>query len=261
MRVKGDDVRRLGILAKRAPSEVWVEGVWDEAVFKNSVAVVGSRRMTEYGRRVLERLIPKLVGEGRTVVSGFMYGVDMTAHEMTMALGGKTVAVLGWGIESTPPELRVMAKRMVDSGGMVISEWREQKATRWTFPLRNRIVVALVDEVVVVEAAGKSGALITANLAIKYGKPVWAVPGPVTSRVSEGTNELIASGKAKIWTEAKSPPVVSQNQVIKLIENEEMDASEIARRLGKTVADVGAELTMLVLSGQVVESNGRFRLG
>jgi DNA processing protein len=261
-RVKGEEVKRFGILGKAAPKEIFVLGKWEEKLFENSVAVVGSRKMSEYGMRVTERIVTSLVAEGRTVISGFMYGVDMTAHEMVTKLGGRTVAVLGWGIgERLENREQRLVEEIVTNGGIVISEWEKQKGALWTFPARNRIVAALCDELIVVEAAEKSGALITAEMAIKYKKPVWAVPGPVTSRVSQGTNKLISDGKARIYlTPNPSPASVEghDSELLNLLANEVMDASEIARKLGKPVAEVASELTMLVLSGQVKEREGKY---
>lgn len=262
--VAGTHIARFKVLGKNAPRQIYCQGKWDEKMFVGSVAIVGSRRMTDYGRRVLERMIPILIGQGKTVISGFMYGVDMTAHLLTLAEGGRTVAVLGWGIDYPMADDQCqISNQIVQKGGLVISEWKDQPGALWTFPQRNRIVAALCDELVVVEAAAKSGALITAGLAIKYGKPVWAVPGPVTSKVSEGTNKLISQGKTKIWLAEslrveEQESVSNDNVIIRLIENEGMDVSEIARRLNKPAEEVGAELTMLVLSGQVEEREGKY---
>jgi DNA processing protein len=238
--------------------KLYYQGEWKEDLFTKCVAVVGSRRMTEYGRRAIEKIVPQLVQDGCTIVSGFMYGADQMAHKTCVECGGNTIAVLGWGInyplETSDQEL---ASSILKSGGLLVSEWEDQKPTLWTFPARNRIVAAISQEVIVVEAALKSGSLITANLALKLGKKVWAVPGPITSRVSEGTNQLIAEGKAGIWL-GKNREVKSDNQIIKILENESLDASEIARKLGESVDKIGAQLSLLTLSGQIVEKGGKY---
>lgn len=182
------------------PKHLYYQGQWDSQIFTKCVAVVGSRKMTVYGERVIEKLIPWLLSQNYTIVSGFMYGIDQYAHKICVENGGKTIAVLGWGI--TTPLVgsdAKLAKEIVDSGGLLLSEWKEQKPSHWTFPARNRIVAGLSTKIYVVEAAAQSGSLITARLALKLHKDLWAVPGPITSRTSVGTNKLIAQGKANMW--------------------------------------------------------------
>ncbi len=227
------------------------------------MGVVGSRRMTGYGRRVVEKIVPELVQKGWTIVSGMMYGVDQAAHEVCMDCGGKTIGVLGWGIEYRKLEIRdlKLEERIVTSGGLLASLWKDQMGTAWTFPARNQIVADICHELIVVEAAAKSGALLTAGMMIKRKKPVWAVPGPITSSVSAGTNQLIAEGKAKMWAgesrrgeeqESKSSPI------LELIRDEGLEADEIARRLGQPISEVGAQLSVLSLSGEVEEREGKY---
>src|SRR5258708_14202493 len=124
------------------PKELYARGTWNPDLFQNCVAVVGSRRMTEYGKQVIEKIIPELVFAKKTIISGFMYGVDQYAHEVCLQNGGKTIAVLGWGID-VPLDAHdtKLAKNIINSGGLILSEWENQKPTLWTFPLRNRIVV------------------------------------------------------------------------------------------------------------------------
>lgn len=245
---------------------LYYQGVWDEQLFAKCIAVVGSRRITEYGRRVVEKIVPQLVQDGWTIISGFMYGVDQAAHWEAVRSGGRTVAVLGWGIEfPLEDQDRILAEKIIKSGGLLVSEWQTQKPTLWTFPARNKIVAAISQEVIVVEAALKSGSLITAELARKLNKKVWAVPGPITSKVSEGTNMLIAEGKAQMWLPNlslnPSPDSGEGNgkgEVVMLLQNEPLDASEIARKLQKPIEKIGAELSLLVLSGVIIERAGKY---
>jgi DNA processing protein len=218
--------------------------------------------MTQYGRMVVELLVPQLVSQGYTIVSGFMYGVDQAAHRECLACGGRTIAVLGWGInwdEFDREDKRLMSE--IERNGLILSEWEDQKPMLWTFPQRNRIVAAIAHELYVVEAASKSGALITERIAEKLKRPVFAVPGPVTSKTSEGTNQLIADGKARMWI-AKREPVTkgasSDDPVVKLLESEPMNASDIARALGQPIDTVGAQLSLLVLAGEVMEREGTY---
>ncbi len=216
--------------------------------------------MTEYGRRVIETIVPRFVFEKRTIVSGFMYGVDQYAHEVCVKNGGNTIAVLGWGINRPLAEQdKRLASAIIDSGGMIMSEWEEQKPTLWTFPVRNRIVAALSSDVVVVEAALKSGSLITANIAHVLKRNVWAVPGPITSRTSAGTNALIAQQKAHIWLgDEPLKARVSNNPILRILDSEALTADEIARAIGTSVSQVGAQLSFLTLGGDVIEKGGKY---
>ena len=242
------------------PEEVWYIGDWSENLFARAVAVVGSRRMTEYGRRVVESLVPRLVDQGWTVVSGFMYGVDQEAHRVCVECGGKTVAVLGWGInERLETSDQRLADEIVKSGGLLISEWEDQKPTLWTFPARNRIVAAIASQIYVVEAAAKSGALITARMGRELGREIWAVPGPVTSTVSVGTNWLIKTGQAQMWVPNESMSRdTKKGDLYTMLQNEILTIDELVRKTGRSAEDLGAELTMMTLRGEVVEREGKY---
>ncbi|MCL4390246.1 MAG: DNA-protecting protein DprA [Patescibacteria group bacterium] len=244
------------------PKELFYQGEWEKNLFKNCAAVVGSRRMTEYGRQVIEKLIPQLIFEGKTIVSGFMYGADQYAHKICLDNGGKTIAVLGWGINvPLSGEDKKLAGRIVDNGGLLLSEWEAQKSTLWTFPQRNRIVAALCSEVFIIEAAIQSGSLITARLARGLKRKVWAVPGPITSKTSAGTNNLIAAGQAQMWLgAAQQQSLKLDDPVLTVLENEALSADELARKLNKPVAQVGAQLSLFLLSGQLAQRGGKYYL-
>lgn len=261
-----DDWKKLPELSKlgdlpHPPKTLFYAGTWSPSLFESCVAIVGSRKMTEYGRRVVEQIVPKLVFEKKTIVSGFMYGVDQYAHELCVGSGGKTIAVLGWGIqrELEDADLR-LASSIIASGGVLLSEWEDQQPTLWTFPVRNRIVAALCGDVIVIEAAVKSGSLITANIARKLHRQLWAVPGPITSRTSEGTNMLISQGQAKIWTGQLPPTKQTRcaDPLLSLVESEALTTNDIARILGKSVSEVGAQLSLLTLTGELIERGGKY---
>jgi len=199
---------------------------------------------------------------GKTIVSGFMYGADQYVHQTCVDSGGKTIAVLGWGITIplAPVEMK-LAQQIIQSGGLLLSEWKDQKPTLWTFPVRNRIVAALSSDVYIIEAAVKSGSLLTANAAHKLGRTVWATPGPITSRTSEGTNALIAEGKAKMLVVNQNQPVTQSNDpIIHLLESEPLSANEIAIKLQSRISTVGAQLSLFTLNGQLTEREGKFYL-
>ncbi|MFH1535785.1 MAG: DNA-protecting protein DprA [Patescibacteria group bacterium] len=243
------------------PKNLYFRGVWNPKLFENCVAVVGSRRMTDYGQRAVEKIIPQIVAQRKTVVSGFMYGVDQYAHLICCESGGKTIAVLGWGIdEKLSREDLKLAKKIIDCGGILLSEWKSQKPTHWTFPSRNRIVAALSQEVIVVEAALHSGSLITARIANRLNRVVWAVPGPITSRTSVGTNKLIADGKAKMWlgVASKTSLLQSDDPILQILDMEALTADELGRKLSLPIAEVGAKLSILLVSGAILEKGGKY---
>ena len=229
-------------------------------MFSSCVAIVGSRRMSDYGRRVIEKIVPRLVFEKKTIVSGFMYGVDQYAHEVCVQNGGRTIAVLGWGIQRPLEGTdRKLAERIISAGGLLLSEWEDQQPTLWTFPVRNRIVAALSADVIVVEAAVRSGSLITANIARKLKRRLWAVPGEITSRTSSGTNTLISEGYARMWlgdTPQELP--IMKNPLVQLLADNALTANDIARKLGKPVSDIGAQLSLLAVTGQLTERGGKY---
>ena len=163
---------------------------------RTTIAVVGTRRASGYGKAMAHALAAKLAQHGITVVSGLALGIDTAAHRGALSRDGTTVAVIGSGIGYLYPAANVrLARRIVDSGGMILSEFPiDARPTKWSFPQRNRIISGLSRGVVVVEAPERSGALITARLALEQGREVFAVPGPATSTVSRGTNRLIQDG-------------------------------------------------------------------
>jgi len=164
------------------------------------VAVVGSRRATKQGRLFAEALATDLAHAGVIVVSGLAYGVDTSAHRGALAGFGRTVAVLGSGLDQIYPRTNTrLAAEIVDSGGALVSEYADSAGPRkHHFPHRNRLISGLCRAVVVVEASDKSGSLITARLAGEQGRDVMAVPGAVGSEVSKGCHRLIKEGAALV---------------------------------------------------------------
>lgn len=178
------------------PSVLFVIGR-AELLHGGCVSVVGSRRATAYGRRVARRLGAHLAGQGRCVVSGMAMGIDAEAHRG--ALPGPTAAVLGSGVDVVSPPRNAKLYRRILESGVVVSEYAPGvRAEPHHFPARNRIIAALASDVVIVEASRRSGALITAEIALDLGREVHAVPGPIDRPTSVGTNRLIADGAGVI---------------------------------------------------------------
>ena len=163
---------------------------------RHAIGVVGSRRATAYGIKATRSLCLPLAQAGFTLISGLARGIDTAAHEAAVAAGGRTIAVIGSGLAKLyPPENMALAERIAAGQGAIVSEFPLNTAPdRQTFPMRNRIVAAWSRALLVVECPAWSGSLITANLATEYGRPVFAVPGPITADTSAGCHHLIREG-------------------------------------------------------------------
>ncbi|MFC8732821.1 DNA-processing protein DprA [Luteimicrobium sp. NPDC057192] len=197
--------RALDDLGAGGPQCLWVRGAPDlEVLSARSVAVVGARACTEYGRHVAAELAHGLAGRGITVVSGGAYGIDAAAHRAALAAGGPTVAFLAGGVDRLYPAGNAdLLRGVIDAGGAVVSEVPPGSVpSRVRFLLRNRLIAATARATVVVEAAWRSGALSTATRAAELLRPVGAVPGPVTSMASGGCHRLLRDGMAVCVTDA-----------------------------------------------------------
>lgn len=257
----------------------YYRGEWDERLFKRSIAIVGSRQMTRYGREVVDKFVADFVANGVTTISGFMYGVDTEVAQKTVEYGGRHVAVFGCGLDCIyPPENEKLYIQILENKGLVISEYEPNaKPHLWKFPQRNKVVAKLSTlGVLVIEAGEESGSLITAKLARKMGKKVYAVPGPITSSVSVGCNNLIKSGEGRMATSAndiirtKTQELkksrmpdnlnLTEQKIYKILQIEPLDADEIAAKLGENVAEIGSHLSMMSLRGLITESGGKYYL-
>ena len=193
------------------PVTLYVRGAWAECVEAPCAAVVGSRRASTYGQNVASMLGRDLASRGVTIVSGLARGIDAAAHRGALEGGGRTVAVLGTGIDGVyPRDHRKLADEILERGGALVSQFPlGTPPVSENFPYRNRVISGLSLGVCVVEAAENSGSLITARLAMEQNREVYAVPGNITSRNSFGTNYLIKSAGAKLvqqWQDAKRRP-------------------------------------------------------
>lgn len=185
-----------------------------------AVAIIGSRQASPYGRSVTQSLVRPLAARGWTIVSGLAYGIDAEAHRAALAVHGRTIAVLGSGVDNAslyPRAHRTLAQEIVDQGGAVISEFPPGTGARpEQFPQRNRIIAGLSHAVVVVEASETSGALITARAALEENREVLAVPGPITSPLSAGTHRLLKEGAAPACSVEDILEVLAMRDVLAL---------------------------------------------
>jgi DNA processing protein len=208
------------------------------------------------------------------VISGLARGIDAEAHRGALEAGGTTVAVLGCGIDRDYPAAHAeLARRIVESG-LIVSEYAPGvEPAPWRFPARNRIVAGLAAATVVVEARERSGALITADLALEEGREVFAVPGEITSALSAGTNGLLKLGASPLThagdvlscfglegtDAAEPPPEGAPAALLARLDDWASSADELARATGLAAADVARALVELELAGRVTCSDGLYR--
>jgi DNA processing protein len=252
---------------------------------KNAVAMVGSRMTTHYGIEVARKLAYQLAYVGVSVVSGGARGIDSAAHQGALSAKGRTVAVLGTGINLvTPPENVELFERIAASGALVTQFPFNRPADKQSFPIRNRIVAGMTLGTVVVEANLTSGALITANFATEYGRQVFAVPGRIDSPRSKGCHDLIKKG-AKLCEDAEDilsefeylfpasnrPPSpadtgvlpaleLSQNeqQVYAILDSEEVGIDEVIQKSGLPTSAVSVALLSLEMKRLIRQLPGKF---
>ena len=197
------------------------------------VAIVGTRAATNYGINMSKKISSLLTERNIVIVSGLASGIDTSAH-IGAVKSGKTVAVVGTGVDTVfPSENKQLASNIVSNGGLIVSEYPpETPATPWNFPQRNRIISALSDAVIVIEGDLQSGAMITARFAIKQDKPLFALPGPIDSLVSNGPNILIKSKVAELLTSVDDVlEKIGESRQIKLdLENKDEKLNDLSEK-------------------------------
>jgi DNA processing protein len=241
-----------------------------------AVAIVGTRRATSYGRQVTEGIARELAHNGVTVVSGMARGIDGVAHRAALDAGGRTLAVLGSGVDRIyPPEHRRLAEEIVAQGALVSDYPPGTPPEGRNFPPRNRIIAGLSLATVVVEAGRRSGALITSDFALEQGREVFAVPGNVMAPQSRGPNRLIQQGahplldpkeiletlELSMLTEQRQARTVlpsnpSEAQIFDVLGYESLHVDEIQVQTGMPIEEVTATLAMMELKGMVRKIGG-----
>jgi DNA processing protein len=247
-----------------------------------AVAVVGSRQPTAYGLKVAGRLGGDLAARGVTIVSGLARGVDTAAHQGALGAGGRTLAVLGSGLDIVyPPENRPLVERLVGAGALISQFPMGTPPLPGHFPIRNRVIAGLTLGSVVVEAAEKSGALITARFAGELGREVYAVPGNVSSPASDGANRLIQDGAklVRTWEDvvaewpaawrralrpvttatpaAAGPQGVTETRLLPLLGDEPVAIDRVIAETGLPAGEVAASLMALEIRGLVKQLAGQ----
>jgi DNA processing protein len=240
-----------------------------------AVAVVGARSCSPYGAQVARRLSCDLAAAGLVIVSGLARGIDGEAHRGALEAGGRTIAVLGCGIDRDYPRSHADLAQRIREQGAVVSEYPAGvEPAPWRFPARNRIIAGLCLATVVVEARERSGALITADFALELGREVFAVPGEITSALSAGTNDLLRQGAAPLLSagdvfaalglEPERPPPArvspAAEALLALLADGARDADALSRLSGRPSPEVAAALVELELAGCVAQGGGAYRV-
>jgi DNA processing protein len=249
------------------PPGLFLRGEVDAGLLsRTAVAVVGARACSGYGASVARSLGRDLAAAGLVVVSGLARGVDAEAHRGALEAGGVTVAVLGCGIDRDYPAAHAELARRIATSGLLVSEYAPAvEPAPWRFPARNRIVAGLCAATVVVEARERSGALITADLALEEGREVFTVPGEISSALSAGTNALLKLGAtpltaaadvlASFGIEEEAPQ--ERDALLDLLP---ATADELVRRTGRPAAEIAQALVQLELAGAAVAHAGIYRV-
>jgi DNA processing protein len=268
----------------RPPFVIYVKGSLKVLNEEPALAVVGTRRITTYGEEVTRILVSDLVQSGFIIVSGLALGVDAVASAAAIGSSGKTIAVLGCGVDCvTPRENERLYNSIIEHGGAIVSEFPlGHPPFKGTFPSRNRIIAGLSLGVLVTEGAEDSGSLITANEALKIKRAVFAIPGPITSSLSRGPYSLLKNGgklvasATEIVEELKIPKTPSfakasegqakfngtkdEIKILQILENEPLNFDEIARRTDINPSKIGTILSMMEIKGLIKNSAGLFSL-
>jgi len=241
-----------------------------------SVAIVGTRRVTPYGWKVADELAAYLAQRGITMVSGLARGVDRIAHESALKAGGRSIAVLGSGVDRIyPPEHLNLAERMMTQGAVISDYAPGTQPESINFPPRNRIISGLTRATIVIEAGEGSGALITATFAAEQGREVFAVPGSIYATQSLGTNRLIRDGahplikfdeildvlqleKVQEYQSARIqlPADPAEARMMQLLADDTQHVDEICAQSGLSIEQVSATLTIMELKGMVRQTGG-----
>lgn len=241
-----------------------------------AVAVVGTRKVTPYGRQLTEEIASFLAANGISVISGLARGVDAIAHQAALRAGGRTIAVLGSGVDKIyPPEHRGLAEQMMERGAIISDYAVGTPPDASNFPPRNRIISGLSLAVVVIEAAETSGALITAEFAAEQGREVFAVPGSIYAPQSKGTNRLIQKGAQPLLTPADLmqaldltrmdsqktarkilPSDETEARLLNILSSEPLHVDDIRNRAELPIEKVSAALVLMELKGMVKQVGG-----
>ena len=266
---------------KGLPKKLYTRGILPEGLDRSGIGIVGSRRISPYGIRVLKELFYFLKDTGLTVISGFTAGTDSYAHELSLGAGCTTVAVMPCGCNIVhPPANKELYQRIVSGGGAVVSEFEDGfMPQKWTYPKRNRIIAALSKVILVVEASLKSGSMITAAFAKKYNRKIFSVPGDIYTERSAGTNKLLSEG-AEIYLspvqildemavtttrmarssleEMGDGGTIKESDVLNILKGKSLSFDGLGNKTGISADRLNEILMKMLLKNIIFEKNGAY---
>jgi len=265
---------------KNPPKQLYAEGNFD-LLNQNGIAVVGSRKCSDYGEKTAKKFARELTQIGINVISGMAIGIDEITHSETIRNNGKTIAVLPSGLENVyPPENRILYNKILENGGLVLSEYApKEEATSKNFLNRNRIVSGLGLCLIIIEAKYRSGTSVTARLAKEQGKKVFCVPSNLDSKYGIGTNQMIKDGAVLLtgigdiiesYPDIKFNVIMQEHicktkgvkkeymDVYKYVQNRSTDIEYIYNNTNVSIGDINFKLTMLELEGFIEKLPGGF---
>lgn len=281
-KLKLDDFPELLKQITDPPEDLYLRGALPPNEYK-WLCVVGSRKYTNYGREVCEKLLAGLRGYPIVVVSGLALGIDALAHKSALEVGLKTVSVPGSGLADKvlyPKTNFSLAKKILVAGGALVSEYEPDfKATPWSFPQRNRVMAGMSHATLVIEAEEKSGTLITARLAMEYNRDVMTVPGSIFSRSSAGPHMLIRNGATPITSSADILEALglggeedrvktagtnglseSEQKVADILETEPLPKDKLIQKLDMSTSQANILLSAMEIKGLISEQMGKIRI-
>jgi DNA processing protein len=273
-----DDPHILEIFAALSDAPAVLYTMGDQTLLSGGkrIGIVGTRKPSAYGSMMAGAIASSLSDYGATIVSGFARGIDMIAQESVVSAGGKTIAVMGCGLDTVyPPENQALYRQMLDAGGLAVSEYPPgTPPLRHHFPQRNRLISALVQGLLLIEGQWKGGGLITVNHALEQGKEVFVLPGPVNHDMYDAPHALIRDGArlvtgaediaadmgwgmpCHVWS-PQEPLTPEQAQIMESLNDRVMSFDEIAENTGMPAASLNSNLTILELMGIIKKSAGR----
>ncbi|OGH38111.1 MAG: DNA protecting protein DprA [Candidatus Levybacteria bacterium RIFCSPLOWO2_01_FULL_38_21] len=267
---------------KNPPFVLYGKGIsfekWKDEELDRTIAVVGTRKTTQYGREVTRILGSQLSQAGFIIVSGLAIGIDAISHKVALESGNKTIAVLGCGADCCNPETnKNLYNEIIEQGAVVSEVPLSYSPSKGLFPARNRIIAGLSQGVLVTEGGEDSGSLITADYALSFGRRVFAVPGPITSSLSKGPFNLISKGaklvtsaddilnefkiqksKVKIESKKSKGETEEEEKILKILDNESLHFDEIVRRSHFDSSKIGSLLSIMEIKGLVKNTDGGF---
>ncbi len=266
-----------------SPKKLYYNGSL-QALEQPCLSIIGARKHTQYAKHVLEQLLPEIVRHNITVVSGLAIGIDTLAHTQTLQLGGTTVGILGSGLDNHsiyPASNFALSKKILNNNGLLLTEYPPAtKARKYHFVARNRIIAGISQATLIIEAAVKSGTLITANFALEEGRDVMCIPGDIHKSTSKGTNTLIQTGahlitsakdileimgiqqqEAEMVKSVETPLTTEEQQLLKCITQEQQELDKISIKSTLRLDQLLPLLVTLEIKGCIKKhSNGTYTL-